>query len=348
MQILKQQDQIHGMVQALGITSQSKIVSNTGAVPNFAQFDSTSELWADYWTRFKTCVSANSIPTEKQAQVFLTNQQLTIFKMLENLALQQPTPKEINSLTLDEIDDFMKSQFDPKRFAVRERFKFWSDLSRKPGETVQELAARIRQKTATCNFSSIKDPQDEAMRTNFICSLNNEAVLKALFKIDDEHLTFQKAIETAIEVEEAATYAKETVYGLQKPFQVAKIKNTKANPNIKKRPTQKFQHQDKKFKKCFRCDNLLLSEYTATVYILPTQWLTQSFAFELYTCKSAVEHGLSRSGHIVRCSIVCGLVPHLHRLSLLSLYPHLIRVVLVQATSLLNLFKQAQFARGAV
>ena len=37
-------------------------------------------------------------------------------------------------------------------------------MQRKPGESLQELAARIRQDAATCDFASIKDPQDEALR----------------------------------------------------------------------------------------------------------------------------------------------------------------------------------------
>ena len=40
----------------------------------------------------------------------------------------------------------------------------------------------------TCDFASIKDPLDEALRTRFICSINNEAVLKALFKVKDSDL----------------------------------------------------------------------------------------------------------------------------------------------------------------
>ena len=58
----------------------------------------------------------------------------------------------------------MKEQFDPKLFVVREGFKSWSDMQRKTGETLQELAARIRQDAATCAFPSIKDPQNKAVR----------------------------------------------------------------------------------------------------------------------------------------------------------------------------------------
>ena len=93
---------------------------------------------------------------------------------------------DINELTMLEIADFMKEQFDPKLFVVRERFKFWSDMQRKPGETLEELAARIRQDAATCDFPSIKDPQAEALRQRFICTVNNEAVLIGSLQ-DQEH-----------------------------------------------------------------------------------------------------------------------------------------------------------------
>ena len=86
-------------------------------------------------------------------------------------------------------------------------------MNRKPGETIQELAARIRHDAVTCDFTAISDPLDEALRTRFMCSVRNEAILKSLFKIKDGDLTFAKAIAVAMETEEAAKVAKETVYG---------------------------------------------------------------------------------------------------------------------------------------
>ena len=151
--------------------------------------------------------------------------------MLSNLAAQQQPVKSIHELTMNDIQTFMAEQFDPKRFVVRERFKFWSDMKRKPGETIPELASRIRQDAATCDFQSIKDPLDEALRTKFICSVDNEAVLKTLFKLKDDELKFSNAIRVAQEVEEAAKVAKETVHGqpstsVQKVYH-AKSKTTK-------------------------------------------------------------------------------------------------------------------------
>ncbi len=60
--------------------------THTTATPSFAPFDSTSELWANYWARFCIFAGANSVPDDKKAQVFLTNQSVTTFKLLSNLA----------------------------------------------------------------------------------------------------------------------------------------------------------------------------------------------------------------------------------------------------------------------
>ena len=158
-------------------------------------------------------------------------------------------PKDIHKLKMGEIENFLKEQFDPKRFIVRERFKFWSDMQRKPGETVQELAARIRQDAATCDFPSIKNPQDEALRQRFICSVNNEAVLKAVFKISDDQLDFAKAVQVAIETEDAAKVAKETVYA-SRPKPVNKVKQNKEKNQQKCQQQSKSTHQELK---CYRC-----------------------------------------------------------------------------------------------
>ena len=211
---------------------------------SFQPFDSTSELWTDYLARFRTFVTANSIPDNKQAQIFLTNQSNSVYKMLSNLAAQQQPVKSIHELTMNDIQTFMAEQFDPKRFVVRERFKFWSDMKRKPGETIPELASRIRQDAATCDFQSIKDPLDEALRTKFICLVDNEAVLKTLFKLKDDELKFSNAIRVAQEVEEAAKVAKETVHG-QPSTSVQKVYHEKSKTS---------KTQEKKTA-CFRCGN---------------------------------------------------------------------------------------------
>ena len=138
----------------------------------------------------------------------------TIYKLLSTLSGHQRPSKDINKLTMEDITAFMNGQFDPTQFIVRERFKFWSDTKRKPGETVQELAVCIRQDAAKCDFTSINDLQEEAMRTRLISAINNEVVVKTVLQlINDVDLTFAQVIQIALETEDAAKVAKETVYG---------------------------------------------------------------------------------------------------------------------------------------
>ena len=237
-QVTAQQEQHRVQMEAMmALVTKTKLVEQTAGsgtmvnIPSFSAFEPSSELWTDYWSRFKTFVEAHSVPESRQAKVFLTNQSPVHYKLLDNMAKQLAPPKEINSLTLEEVAEFMKEQFHPKRFIVRERYKFWSDMGRKPGENIHELVARIRQDAVTCDFAAITKPQDEAMRTRFMCSVSNEAVLKALFKIKDDELSFTRAIEIATEIEDAAKCAKETVYGDEKS-QVSKIRKSSATTKL--------------------------------------------------------------------------------------------------------------------
>ena len=157
-------------------------------------------------------MGANFIPTEKTAQLFLTSQSTTTYKLLGTVAAQQDPSKDINELSIELSNSFMEQQLDPKCFVVQERFRFYSNMQRKTGETAQELAARIRQEAATCDFGSIRDAQDEALRTKFICSIGDEAVLKALFKIKDDELRLGRAVEVTMETEDDAKAATETVH----------------------------------------------------------------------------------------------------------------------------------------
>ena len=118
-ELLKQQfDTLKALVDTGAFANKAV---NTSPIPSFSPFDPTSELWKDYWARFCTFVGANAVPDERQAQVFLTNQSATVYKLLSNLASQQSPPKDINEISIEETVTFMKDQFDPKRFIVRER-----------------------------------------------------------------------------------------------------------------------------------------------------------------------------------------------------------------------------------
>lgn len=120
-QMETQQQQMEALLNRLALPGSSATAVTPTSIPNFVPFDPTSELWKDYRARFSTFAGANSIPEEKAAQVFLTNQTPFIYKRLSTLAGQQTPPNDINALSMEEIVKFREGQYDPKRFIVRER-----------------------------------------------------------------------------------------------------------------------------------------------------------------------------------------------------------------------------------
>ena len=183
------------------------------SIPSFDSFDPTLELWKDYIVRFKTFVGANSILEAKYAQVFLTNQSPTIYKLLDTLAGQQTPPIRGNDLSMTQIREFMEEQFDTKQLVVQERYKFWSLKKRQPGKSPNDLAARLRQAAATSDFPSVKDWLDDSLRTAFVCKIDNEAMVKAYFQRKPDELTFAKVVALANEIEGADRAAKIMTYG---------------------------------------------------------------------------------------------------------------------------------------
>ena len=76
------------MVQLAPGEASIPVTSNPVAMttPYFAAFDPMSELWKDYWAWFHISIEANSMPTEHQAKVFLTNYSKATFKLISILA----------------------------------------------------------------------------------------------------------------------------------------------------------------------------------------------------------------------------------------------------------------------
>jgi hypothetical protein len=73
----------------------------------FFAFDPSTELWKDYWSRFETFTQATGIPDNRQALIFLSNQSKEIYKLLSTLAEQSVHTKQVNALTIADIQGFM-------------------------------------------------------------------------------------------------------------------------------------------------------------------------------------------------------------------------------------------------
>ena len=90
-QLETQQQKMKELIDRLGPVPKGQ-AGTTVSIPNFVPLDSTSELWKDYLARFYTFASANTVPEDKVAQVFLTNQTTANYKLLATLAGQQSPP----------------------------------------------------------------------------------------------------------------------------------------------------------------------------------------------------------------------------------------------------------------
>ena len=88
--------QMEALLSAVDKTNTVASTSSQGATPSFVQFDRSSEVWTDYWARFCMFVSVHSVSNDRMAQIFLTNQSSTTYKLLSNLASQETPPKSIN------------------------------------------------------------------------------------------------------------------------------------------------------------------------------------------------------------------------------------------------------------
>jgi len=100
------------------------------AVPTFAPFDSTSELWKDCSSRFLTFTRAHSVPDDRKAQVFLTNQSLTVciirFQILPHKKRYRGKSTILHWIRLWLHEGAIGSD--------AERFKFWTTMQRQPGD----------------------------------------------------------------------------------------------------------------------------------------------------------------------------------------------------------------------
>ena len=192
---------------------------------SFHSFDASVELWQDYLQRFELHCKAFG-KSQQKSSYFLSCQNHVVFKQLEALAIQKK--KDITSSDWSTIKAYMSEVYDPKKYVVKERYLFWSSMGRKTGESVQQLADRARRLAATCDFASVTDPLDEALKLWFICSIQSKDVLKSLLSKKEDELTFERCVEEASRIESTAAAAREAE---AKPKQVNFVdkKNSSSN-----------------------------------------------------------------------------------------------------------------------
>ena len=129
LQMAQQREENNQLIKLL--TQQAAENKSGSATPSFTAFDPNVGLWTDYILRFQTFIGANSISEERIAQIFLTNQTTVIYKQLNDWAEQQTPKKEINKLSMNDINTYMMTQYNPRTFIIRERYRFWNNDEQK-------------------------------------------------------------------------------------------------------------------------------------------------------------------------------------------------------------------------
>lgn len=100
--------------------------------------------------------------------------------------------------------------FHPKRFVIREKYKYCSDLLQKPGELVQKLAIEY-DRTHRLATSRPSRSRSAALLIKLIWYVGNESCTQGVASHPGRDLTYARAIQIVVEVEESQLVAKETV-----------------------------------------------------------------------------------------------------------------------------------------
>ena len=82
-----------------------------------------------------------------------------------------------------------------------------------------------------------------------------QSVLKALFKINDDELNFEKAVQVATETKEVAMVAKETVYGTSSNVYSSAVAQVSKKRNLVKKHATNSPTINGDARKCYRCGN---------------------------------------------------------------------------------------------
>jgi len=162
-------------------------------------FNPDNETVTAYLERFELFVEVNGIPEDKKVATLLTVIGTKHYSLLRGLT--SPILPRLVSYT--DLVSHLRAHFDPKPLVIAERYHFYQ-RNQKPGETVTEYLASLRESASKCNF---RDFLNEALRDRLVCGLQSDAIQKALLSKAD--LTLESALQVAQSMEAAAQKTKD-------------------------------------------------------------------------------------------------------------------------------------------
>ncbi|XP_034549867.1 uncharacterized protein K02A2.6-like [Notolabrus celidotus] len=173
-----------------------------GTVGEFVEGD---EDWTEYEERLGHFFSANGITEEaKRRSILLSACGAKTYKLIRNLA----TPRKPGDIPYDELVQLVGNHHNPRPSEILQRFKFHSHF-RKPGQSVANFVAELRQLSEHCHFGAVLD---DMLRDRLVCGISNDAIQRRLLG-ETPPLTFKKALEISQGMEMAANDTKDIQKG---------------------------------------------------------------------------------------------------------------------------------------
>lgn len=163
-------------------------------------FDESASDWLTYEKRLTAYLRVNKIDDADSVYAFISLVGPKTYSLLVDLL----APVEPDTKKLEDLTKVLRDHLSPQPSVIAERAKFHKRMQ-KETESIADFVADLKHLTQYCKFGATLD---EVLRDRFVCGLYRLDIQKSLFS-EDEKLTFKRAVEKALSLEQAAKNATE-------------------------------------------------------------------------------------------------------------------------------------------
>lgn len=149
-------------------------------------FDHKNQEWQIFFGKLNQFMKLNKIAEGDKASLLLTHLSDETYRLARNLV----HPKELDTVSFEELVSKLNGHFKPKRSTFVDRAKFY-DAVISEGESIEDWARLA----VYCEFG--EELLDTLLRDKFILGLREGRERDRLFEKDSASLTFAKAVEVA-------------------------------------------------------------------------------------------------------------------------------------------------------
>ncbi|XP_064468560.1 uncharacterized protein K02A2.6-like [Ornithodoros turicata] len=186
-------------------------------------FDESTSDWPAYDERLLAYIQVNHIEDADKVFALVSIVGAKTYGLLKSLC----SPDKPTSKTFDVVLKLLRAHFTPEPSVIGERAKFHRRTQR-DNESITEFVASLRKLAETCDFGLFLD---ESLRDRFVCGLQRVEIQRVLFT-EDKKLSFQKAVDKALALENASKNATATHAKYESPGDLFKIQAEKTRSGL--------------------------------------------------------------------------------------------------------------------